>query len=388
MVDVTGSIVQHMYGGLAAVSGLPQINTVTVGGTFEVGDRFTVTFGTGTARRRYGARGNPTPPGEFALTFKSKVYVISDSILFFPAVDDPLSWNTDDTGAGFINMANQAAGSDILISLASYFDRLAVFSRRAVQVWFVDVDETGNTQLQVLNNTGALAAHSVVPFGDTDVFYLSDSGIRSLQARDSSNSASVSDVGNSIDDLVQPHLRALTDAQKAAALGIIEPIDGRYWLILDETIYVFTFFPSSKISAWSTYELGFAPTEIVTKQDGVYLRSGDTIYLYGGDDGNTFDSSEVTVTIPFLDSQDPAAIKEWYGLDVACEGVWTVKIGFNPNDATDIETAAIVTESTFPDEKVVVYGRSSHAFVQMTHAAPGAAKIAGMALHYDKINTG
>src|SRR3546814_10554479 len=68
---------------------------------------------------------------------------------------------------------------------------LAIFARRAIQIEYVDPDPALNQQLQVLNNIGTVAPHSVVSFGDSDVFFLSESGVRSLRARDSSNSASV-----------------------------------------------------------------------------------------------------------------------------------------------------------------------------------------------------
>ena len=53
-----------------------------------------------------------------------------------------------------------------------------------------------------MNNTGTIASKSVVAIGDSDVFYLSRSGIRSLKSRDSSNAAYVGDIGNPIDDIV------------------------------------------------------------------------------------------------------------------------------------------------------------------------------------------
>ena len=388
MTVVTGSVVSHMMDGKDAITGVAQKYTVTIAGTFEVGDRFTITLGSNDARSRYGAGGNPVPPGVFALAYKSKVYVISGSILYFSGVDAPLKWNTLDTGAGSIYMANQAAGAEVLVSLATYFDRLAVFSRRAVQIWFVDADESTNTQLQILNNTGTVAAESVKSFGDTDVFYLSDSGVRSLRARDSSNSAHVSDVGSAIDEIIVPHMQSLTAAQVKAAVSAVEPVDGRFWLAIKDTIYVFSFFPASKISAWSTYKPGFDVDEMVTQNDAIYIRGDNTVYLYGGDNSTTYESTTVTVEIPFLDADDPAALKSWTGVDAAIEGTWTVKLGLDPADQTDLETIAVLTRTTFPDQRVSTAGRSSHGSLQFVSTADGAAKISTIAMHYAKDDSG
>src|SRR3546814_1116196 len=99
---------------------------------------------------------------------------------------------------------------------------LAIFARRAIQIEYVDPDPALNQQLQVLNNIGTVAPHSVVSFGDSDVLFLSESGVRSLRARDSSNSASVSDVGTPVDQLILDAVRDLDEDVVEAAVAIIE----------------------------------------------------------------------------------------------------------------------------------------------------------------------
>ena len=98
------------------------------------------------------------------------MYALSDSLLHFSAIDDPNEWNDTTQGAGFINLANNARGSEDLKAIANYFDNIAILAEQAVQIWFVDPDETKNQQIQVLQNTGTIAPDSVVEFGDNDVF--------------------------------------------------------------------------------------------------------------------------------------------------------------------------------------------------------------------------
>ena len=136
------------------------------------------------------------------LTCKTKAHIGSASTLFFSGVNSPRKWGESGVGAGFINMSNSSGGAEILTGIDLYQGNLAAFSRRSVQIWSIDPDPANNRQGQVLLNTGAFGPGSVVSVGDIDIFYLSDSGVRSLRARDSSNAAVVNDVGTPIDSLV------------------------------------------------------------------------------------------------------------------------------------------------------------------------------------------
>src|SRR5207253_3062621 len=125
--------------------------------------------------------------------------------------DEPTIWweATDPPthpGFGYKNMSNQTAGSETLTALGRYQNLMAVFSRRAIQIWYLDPDWLQNVQKQVLENIGTYAPKSVVPFGDIDVFFLSDSGVRSLRARDSSNQSGVADVGTAVDEYLLDYL--------------------------------------------------------------------------------------------------------------------------------------------------------------------------------------
>jgi len=381
-----GTQVVNMLDGVDAVGGQPQITQFTVGGTFEVGDEFTVTLGTSPNDVSFGAGGNPDEIASYAMAYRAKMYALAGSTTYYSGVNDVTLWNSDDTGGGFTNMANQAAGSETLKAMASYYNNVAIFSENNVQIWYMDVDPTANSQIQVLNNTGTYAANSVSSFGDNDVFYLSDSGIRSLRARDSSNSASVSDVGTAIDPLVTAAVSLLTVDQKESAIGIIEPLDGRYWLALESTIYVFSHFPGSKIAAWSTYEPGFTPSDMTVKGNSVYVRSGDTIYTYGGTAGTTYDTTQAVVRMPFLDASDPATTKILSAIDVAAEGEWLVEMAMEPSEDTlTYDTVGTITGTTFTLETVPVAGSTTHFSPKLTSSAKAQpAKIGNFVVHYTK----
>jgi hypothetical protein len=182
-------------------------------------------------------------PGDFVRTVGSKMYSLSGSNVHFSGIKEPTKWTTATTGAGFIDMSSEASGSEKLTSLARYQNLVAVFAERLIQTWYFDPDPTLNKLSQVLNNTGTRSPRSVTQFGDNDIFYADASGIRSLRARDNTNSAATSDIGVAIDTLVVADFDELTAEQFRNVIGVIEPRDGRFWLAVRHKIYrLFSFF--------------------------------------------------------------------------------------------------------------------------------------------------
>jgi hypothetical protein len=318
-----------------------------------------------------------------SLTYKTKAHVTSGSSLFFSGVNQPTQWGLNATGSGFINMSNNNGGNEVLTGVALYQGNVASFARRAVQIWSIDTDPANNRQGQVLSNTGALGQKSIISVGDIDVFYLSDSGIRSLRARDSSNAAVVNDVGTPIDNLVLSDVSSLAEAQKTACPAVIEPIDGRYWLAVGNKIYVYSYFPGSQVAAWSTYEPGRIFTDFTTKDGKVYAKEGNIVYIYGGLDGNTYDSSNVEVILPYLDGGKPAHMKTLMGLDMTCEGEWAVEIGMDPVSPDARDLVATVSQPTFTLGRIQATGMGTHVGVRMVNQSAGYARIANLITHFD-----
>lgn len=240
-------------GGVAGVAGAAKTFRLFFAGDWEQGDHFTLTFTDAISGRStnigYGPATGTRP--SYLKTFKRKLYSLADATLFFSALDDPTQLNATTTaGNGFIEMASEYGFADALVALAVYQGRLAVFSRRNIQVWSVDPDPANNAQTQSLENIGTVAGASVRGIGDQDVLFCADSGVRSLRVRDASNNAIITDLGTPVDKLVQEAL----DAEGAEGIcSIVEPRSNRYWLCIGGTIFVFSYFPSSGVAAWSTY---------------------------------------------------------------------------------------------------------------------------------------
>jgi len=332
-------------------------------------------------------------PGGFVRAFDNQMHSLSDDRWHTSDIGDPTWWEATGTGtdkSSFRVLSNHSRGAEELVAIAPYFDNLAVFGNDVIQIWNVDEDPDGYSRSQILNNTGTIAGNSVVEIGDSDVFYLSRSGIRSLKARDSSNSAFIGDIGNPIDSIIIDAIADDVQTARAAA-GIVDPRDGRYLLAIGDKIYVFSYFPSSKISAWSIYEHGFVDdnddTEPITNWafDGTELlcRAGDKIYSLGGEKNNEYDSSVVTVQLPFLDAGKPATSKMWTGLDAVCSSDWVISVGTDPTDITQYETAATINKPTYGMGRISLSSASTHIALRMVNSRAGAATLGNCAVHYE-----
>lgn len=360
-------------------AGQPQISTVTVGGTFEPGDLFAVTL----AGKTFGAsRVTGLDEVKALRIHKNKVYAAHKASLLFSAVAEPTKWKQEDTGSGVIDMSSQASGFEDVNALAVYQNNLAVMARNVTQIWYVDPDPAANSQIQVLENVGTRSPGTCKGFGDSDVFFLSDTGVRSLKARDASNSAAVSDVGTPIDTLIVGAMAGLSEADITGAQAIIEPKDGRYILSLGQIMYVFSFFSSSRVSSWSTYERSLKFDWFAKSGTKIYGRSGNSIYLLGGDNGTTYNNDPVVVELPYIDAGKLANWKQWTGLDLAIEGTWLVECNTDPNQPTVFQTVGTVDKHSVNEMNNAVQAWGPVFKLRFTNQASGAAKIGKILVHY------
>lgn len=320
-------------------------------------------------------------PGTAVRTFRSKMYSTASSLCHFSKIDDPTKYTTDQTGAGFINMSNHAAGSEELVGLDQYYSDLAVFAKGAIQIWSMVSDPLQNVQSQILRNTGTSAPLSIRAVGEGDVFYLAKAGIRGLRAKDSSNSAKVAEIGAAIDVAVLEYLATLNQTQRDAAVSIVEPVDGSYWLAVGQRVYVYKNF--GEINAWSEYDVGMTITDFAVLGSQLYARAGDVIYLYGGDSGAVYDASVVTVETPFIDGGKPATAKDFDGIDIALQGLWSVSAALDPEQPDQYVQVANVHAVTFAQRRYGLTGNSTHVALKLVHQTAEFAKISKAIVHYE-----
>jgi len=317
-----------------------------------------------------------------ALAYKNQMTLLSGNVLARSKIADPVGFNIGDTGAAFYDLSTQTNGSEALTGVAEYQQNLAVFSRRTIQVWAFSADPAAAAKAQTLTRIGTTSPRSVVSVGGADVFFLADSGVRSLRVRDSNGNAAVQDVGTPIDDTLVSLLRTMTPAQFEGVFAELEPGSGRYWITLAGATFVYSGFPSAGITAWSTYDLPPGATDMVVVDDRVFVRAGDAIYLYGGADNNQYDATPAEVEIPYVDGRGITTWKQWQGIDIAAEGTWQVYASYNPLQPDREDLLATLTGSSFFDLDHAVAGIGPFVKLRLVSVGSGPAKLASIALRY------
>ena len=323
-----------------------------------------------------------TGKGYIVRTYQSKMYAVIGKILYFSAVNDPMQWDAG-TGHGYINLSLQDSDSETLSALEVYYDKLAVFSSEAIQIWAVDPDPLQNAFVQLLRSTGTLAPRSPLQYGSGDVLYLDESGIRSVKARDSSNSAAVSDIGSPVDPALLALRRAKGDAYMNTGIALLEPSVGRFWLVFSDEIYVLSYFPGPKITAWSHYSLEFTVAHAVTCGGRIFLRStNDKLYVYGGNNNQTYDNCGVDVRLPYLSGKKPGHAKIYEAVDMTVSGTWEARVSYNFNQPDAEESVGIFTQPTWNQGRAELTGYASHVSMRFYNNDANAASLSNIAIHY------
>jgi len=352
---------------------------------------------------------------EYQRVLRNKGYVTSGSTLYASAVGDPSDMSG--TGSWINDLTTQGTPIGGAIALGDYFGDLVVFGDRGMMFWQVDPDPDQNQYLRTVNGS-VFAPRSIFGYADGDILFLDRSGIRSLQARDSSNQARVSDVGSPLDAAVrkaiapdtndsdpmfgQPSPEIQNSLFYDIATSIVHRNTGHFWLSLRDKIYVLSRYPSAKVLAWSEFTLPYPShgsdmsgqikagwvADWCEINDSVVLRNfADEVYVYGGATGDEYDDSEAEVIVPFMDMGRPGSNKMFRGVDVVCDGTWTVEFSteFRGNDR-DIIWAPVgeITDGTREQARLAMSAVGTQIALRLRTTTAHAARLAQVIVHYDE----
>lgn len=376
----------NISSGVTAVAAVAQVVTAALSGTQEADDQFVITID-GTD---YKATGRGAATGKSLYIYRKRVYSLVASLVQYCVINGPTDWTTTTTSsdAGFLNVSNDSDGAELLIGMADYNGLTAIFSEDNIYIYSLSADNSLNNLVMTLRNTGTRARHSIVAYGNRDVFYLDESGLRSIQARDSSGDAGIDDVGTVIDGFVQDYIATLDESKVPLASAAVEPRDNLYFMLLGSRIFILSRYPKVKISAWTYMEPSFTPTGIARTPRRLYARDATSIYLYGGTDGATYDDDSTAVPVvetPFVSAKDEAGIKMFNGFDMAGLGEWEVKILLDPNDDTKEIDAGIFRKITYHLPHAKLPGIGSHIGFKFTGKSAGKLKLGSLAVHFNKV---
>jgi len=384
--DVTVTSSGAMAGGVTEVDSVAQVERVTVSGVTEIGDTFTITLDS----EEFRVTGLASGMGTSLFVHKQRVWSPVGSVWRYCSLGDPTLWNPatgppEDGGA--INISEDTRGNARITGASVYQGQAAVFSEDLISLYNIDVNPDNNAFSDALENTGTVAGHSVIRYGNNDLFYLDFSGVRSVQARQGTVAPYVTDAGSPLDSFIQDYLKTLTQQQVRDARAVIEPQDGRLWLAVGERIFVLSRFIEAGISGWSYYAPGFEVEAFARVGKKLYVRSGDTIYLYGGEDGNTYPAVNelpVSAGLPFLGNL--LEFKELEGFDIACTNEWEIDVLYDPDNEDRSFPIGVIAGVTYNEMHVSAAGPGAVFAPSLTCTAAGAATLSSLAMHYSKVN--
>ena len=317
----------------------------------------------------------------FQMTLQTKGYVVRKRTMFASAVGDPEDM-TSGAGYGAVDLTTQSKPIGDALSVAEYYGQLAIFGKKGVMFWTVDPDFALN-QYQRSIPTSVFSGRSVTGYGAGDVLYLARDGVRSLQARDSSNLAKVSDVGSAIDTVIEEALdysksleekinTSAVDVPNAdyyeKAVGAVHSASGQFWLCLKEKVYVLSSYPNAKVLGWSEFALPLPDPDNENTKTGFYKGAwvadicqiretlvfrnyADEVYIYGGPNGESYDDAKVVVETPYMDFQRPGYSKTFNGIDLVCTGSWDVYISLDSKNP-EWELVANITDSSHAGDRI------------------------------------
>lgn len=348
----------NFQAGTTAVAGTGEDTTLTFSNTWVAGDEWTLLLiDTATGEQIQVGAGNATGiQPSYSYTFQQKVYILAGATTYFSATAEPTVFNDpNQTSAGFVTMSDFFDTPAPLIAVASYQGRLAFFSRSNIQIYSVTANPAQWQQNQIMTNIGTFAKESVKSYGDLDVYFLSDTGVRSLRVLDNTLNATIDDIGSPIDSIIQAQLATLTPTQQSTATAFVDPTSRRYCLSVTNAagngavIYCLSYYRSSKVAAWSTFQTtynnagtqaAFVPQNWVIFNGRAYTRDSGGLYIYGLA-GALYDNCVATIISPYMDMKKPADIKENTSIDVVAFGdpnnassTWAVSVSTDPISGT------------------------------------------------------
>ncbi len=385
--DFTVTADPAMAGGVTEVESVAQVERVTVTGTTEIEDTFTVALDS----EEFKVTGLASGMGTSVFVHKQRVWSPVGSLWRYSMLGRPDVWDPAsvviDADAGAINISEDTRGNANLVGASVYQGQAAVFSEDLISLYNIDVNPDNNAFSDALENTGTVAGRSIIRYGNNDLFYLDFTGVRSVQARQGTVAPYITDAGSPLDTFIQEYLATLTQQQVRDARAVIEPQDGRLWLAVGERIFVLSRFADAGISAWSYYSPGFEVEAFARVGKRLYVRAGDTIYLYGGEDGATYPVANelpVSVGLPFLGNL--LQFKELDGFDLAGTNEWDVEILYDPDQEDRSFPIGAIARVTYNEMHVSAAGPGAVFAPVLTCAAAGPATLSSIAMHYENVD--
>lgn len=326
------------------------------------------------------------PNTKEVLKQQSKIYAKGTEVVRYCATNLPRNW-TAASDAGFLPTGIQAIGSTTCTGLGQFGkNKMVVFSSDGIQVWTVDPNPSLNNLDSIIANIGTRYSKSPIGFGG-DLFFLADTGFRSITVSSQTDNLRDIDIGSAIDDLVIPTLSTTSDPISVFYAGL-----GQFWNINGNTVWVYSFSRTGKLSAWSKFTLPVTTNDTAVLNGNLYIRSGDTVYVMDrstySDDGSV---PTVTIEFPFLDFKTPGVLKQITGVDSVGIGTATLELKYLamvngvPTEFRTGQVPVISGNTTAPGPLTPIELCATAVAPVITHAANEDFRLDALTFYYENL---
>lgn len=211
--------------------------------------------------------------------------------------------------AGYLNLQEVLPNGDPVVAAAAHNGYIIFFGRKNTAIYANPLDTASLTLVEVIANVGCIARDSVQNLG-TDVMFLSDAGVRSLQRVIQEKSLPMRDISKNVRDELMSAVGSETDLTKIKS--IYYERDAIYLLTLPTTKFVYCFdtraaLPDGamRVTIWDSLEpKAFA----VTQDRNLLIGKPGYIGKYFGHSDNTA-SYRLQYYTNYFDFDAPTAIK-------------------------------------------------------------------------------
>jgi hypothetical protein len=190
--------------------------------------------------------------------------------------------------AGYLNLQEVLPNGDPVVAAAAHNGYIIFFGRKNIAIYANPLDTGALTLVEVIYNVGCIARDSVQNIA-TDVLFLSDSGVRSLQRIIQEKSMPMRDISKNVRDELMAAVASETDLTKIKS--IYYERDAIYLLTLPTTKFVYCFDTraalqdnSMRVTVWDSME---PKAFFVTQDRNLLIGKPGYIAKYFGYSDNT-----------------------------------------------------------------------------------------------------
>jgi hypothetical protein len=190
--------------------------------------------------------------------------------------------------AGYLNLQEVLPNGDPVVAAAAHNGYIIFFGKKNTAIYANPLDTGALTLVEVLTNVGCIARDSVQSLG-TDVIFLSDAGVRSLQRVIQEKSLPMRDISKNVRDELMSTVASETDLTKIKSIYFER--DAIYLLTLPTTKFVYCFDTraalqdnSMRVTVWDSIE---PKAFCVTQDRNLLLGKPGYIAKYFGYSDNT-----------------------------------------------------------------------------------------------------